>query len=175
VDAIWKRPLLYLLIGALQPACGQNSPPPPLDDGWLPGGARSATVQNVTDACALFLPELREGRTVDLLLLRDGDTVEIAAPSTTLPRLRAEKHDRDRFRTEEKRVPITAKNGECRGQRTQHYEGLDASPTEYHVLFHSDEDMPMGSCAGVPLPCKTVATLSIRWCPPRMPDCILTR
>lgn len=131
-------------------------------------------VQQVQDGCALLLPELMEGRSLTVLLQRDGEAVEVSVPTTTLPRLRAPRHDRDRFRTEARQVPITAKGGLCTARRSQHYEGRDHSMTEYHVLFINEDTMPMGDCAGTPLPCRTVATLAIRWCPPRI-DCILPR
>lgn len=130
-------------------------------------------MQKLTDGCALLLPELTEGRTIDLLISPQGDGVTIAAPLTTLPRLSAATHSQDRFRTEEKRVPITAKGGVCTAQRTQYWEGRAGTSTEYLFFLHSEEGMGTGDCAEVPLPCATVATLAVRWCPrSAASDCI---
>lgn len=160
--------LLVPMLGL--PACaGDDGAGGPSEVAALPRGSHTALLTEVTDGCALHLAELTPGRSLAVVLDLDpaeaSGGVTVIVPGTSLPRLSSPDRQSDRFRTASRQVPITAQDGRCSALRTQYFEGRVVPPAAYHLIYHSDDDMKMGECGLTPLPCRTTATMSIRFCP----------
>ncbi len=167
------RSAMLLAMTVLVPCCAPApAPDVPVGDGFIPRGAINATVRSADDRCALQRPELMEGHTLGLLIgvppgPGDEAGVQVSVPGSRLPSLSAPTHQMDIFRTDSYNTPITAFDGMCQAQRSQHYEGHAAGDREYLVLFRSQDTMPTGVCGVTPIPCETVVTLSLPYCSPR--------
>lgn len=157
---------LSLVLCGLCACAGSESPPPVVEMGPIPLGVRTVTVQTLSNQCGL---ELKQGQSFQVLITPSGAGVEFAVTDASLqmPTLIATALSGDRFQTVDRKSGITSQGGACQGQRREWYVGSVQSSTAYQIDYQVQDSMPTGTCTETRIPCASVATLVLPFCPGR--------